>query len=330
MNASLKAPFPYFGGKRRIASLVWSALGDVPNYVETHCGSAAVLLGRPTEPRIETINDLDCHVANFWRAMSADPEAVAAAADWPVNEADLHARSTTLGNDADFVGRVHSDPVFYDPKVAGVWAWGMCTAIGGNWLRTDSSAMPRVCGWVAGNGLHAGAAIPAVGHSGRGIHSPEREELVHWFRRLQARLRRVRVCCGDFTRVLAGSVTGASNTTKSMGMSPCGAFLDPPYQPKGRAKVYANEGEDEFERAWVWSLENGNDPHFRIVLCGYDDGRETPEGWRAIDWKAQGGHGNRNPDNVNRFRERIWISPHCLDLGGDKQLGLFGGASDDA
>lgn len=32
---SLAAPFPWFGGKSRVAHVVWSAFGDVPNYVET-------------------------------------------------------------------------------------------------------------------------------------------------------------------------------------------------------------------------------------------------------------------------------------------------------
>jgi DNA adenine methylase len=49
----LKAPFPYFGGKSRVAAEVWRRFGDVPNYVEPFFGSGAVLLARPTEPRTE-------------------------------------------------------------------------------------------------------------------------------------------------------------------------------------------------------------------------------------------------------------------------------------
>lgn len=30
----LKAPFPWFGGKSRVAPIVWDRFGDVPNYVE--------------------------------------------------------------------------------------------------------------------------------------------------------------------------------------------------------------------------------------------------------------------------------------------------------
>jgi DNA adenine methylase len=53
----MQAPRPWFGGKSRAADLVWSRLGDVPNYVEPFFGSGAILLARPHEPRIETVND---------------------------------------------------------------------------------------------------------------------------------------------------------------------------------------------------------------------------------------------------------------------------------
>lgn len=96
MSAALKAPFPWFGGKRDAAALVWARFGDVPNYVEPFFGSGAVLLGRPTDARTETVNDLDGLLCNFWRAAAQAPEAVAAAADWPVSECDLSARHLEL------------------------------------------------------------------------------------------------------------------------------------------------------------------------------------------------------------------------------------------
>ena len=87
MNAAvsqppLQAPFPYFGGKRKAAPTIWQALGaDCVNYIEPFCGSAAVLLAAPEGQRIETINDADGFVANFWRAVAQDPDAVAHYAD---------------------------------------------------------------------------------------------------------------------------------------------------------------------------------------------------------------------------------------------------------
>ena len=64
MNPELKAPFPYFGGKSKIAEQVWTLLGDVKNYVEPFAGSAAVLLARPRFKGPETLNDFSCVAAN--------------------------------------------------------------------------------------------------------------------------------------------------------------------------------------------------------------------------------------------------------------------------
>src|SRR5262245_37263425 len=117
----LKAPFPYFGGKSRVAPLVWERFGSVPNYVEPFAGSLATLLGRPSEPKIETVNDKDCYLANFWRSLQNDPEATAYWADWPVNEADLHARHWWLVQQAGFRERMRSDPDYFDSGIAGWW-----------------------------------------------------------------------------------------------------------------------------------------------------------------------------------------------------------------
>ncbi len=81
----MKAPFPWFGGKSKVAHIVWDRFGDVANYVEPFFGSGAVLLNRPSSPGTETINDLDCMVANFWRALQHAPNEVAFHADNPVN-----------------------------------------------------------------------------------------------------------------------------------------------------------------------------------------------------------------------------------------------------
>jgi hypothetical protein len=104
---TVRAPFPWFGGKSRAAPLVWQAFGDVANYVEPFAGSLAVLLARPTPPRVETVNDKDCYLANFWRAVQASPDEVAFWADSPVNEADLHATHRWLVNGEDALARMH-------------------------------------------------------------------------------------------------------------------------------------------------------------------------------------------------------------------------------
>src|ERR1700681_1264474 len=135
----LKAPFPWFGGKSRVAHIVWDHFGDVRNYVEPFAGSLAVLLGRPTEPHIETVHDLDCWIANFWRALQADPEALAQHADWPVNEVDLHARHLWLVKQTDFRERMKTDPDYFDVKIAGWWVWGISQWIGSGWCAAPRS-----------------------------------------------------------------------------------------------------------------------------------------------------------------------------------------------
>jgi DNA adenine methylase len=197
----LKAPFPWFGGKSTVAQVVWDRLGNVSNYIEPFFGSGAVLLARPHPPRIETINDKDCYVANFWRAMKNDPAAVAEFADWPVNEADLHARhkwlvlSETAGN---FRDRMMSDPDYFDAKVAGWWVWGLCQWIGGGWCTaghrgvrvrsrpqvTDSAngvhkmkLQMRECGAeLNGKGIHV-KRPQLSGHAQRGVHRRVKQQL---------------------------------------------------------------------------------------------------------------------------------------------------------
>ena len=117
----LRAPFPYFGGKRPVAHLVWDALGNVAHYVEPFFGSGAVLLNRPHAANCETVNDMDGLLSNFWRAVRANPDAVAHHAAWPVNEADLHARHLWLvRRKPEIRAACMADPDWCDPK-AGWW-----------------------------------------------------------------------------------------------------------------------------------------------------------------------------------------------------------------
>ncbi|MEK7556895.1 MAG: DNA adenine methylase [Patescibacteria group bacterium] len=127
-----RAPFPWFGSKSRIAAEVWKRLGDVPCYIEPFFGSGAVLLGRPHPFQgVETINDKDGLVCNFWRAVKNDPEAVAEHADYPALENDLHARHVWLVDHKDSLqAKLEGNPDFYDAKAAGWWVWGMACWIG--------------------------------------------------------------------------------------------------------------------------------------------------------------------------------------------------------
>ena len=209
---ALQAPFPWFGGKSRIAHIVWDRFGDVPNYVEPFAGSLAVLLARPHAPQTETVNDLDCYLSNFWRAVKADPEAVAAHADWPVNEADILARHRWLLAQAEFRERIRADADYFDAKVAGWWAWGICSWIGSGWCRVRGDGPPSQLPHLgdAGMGLHrssrtlgtrGGASIESSRTLGtRGGASIESSRTLGtrggWLRRSSRGLRRSRSGCG--------------------------------------------------------------------------------------------------------------------------------------
>lgn len=274
-----------------------------------------MLLARPTEPRIETVNDLDCHIANFWRAVQSDPEAVAKWCDWPVNEADLHARHLWLVQGLPaHRERMMTEPDYFDAKIAGWWVWGICQWIGSWWCaeRKPPIQLPHVGN--AGMGVHR--KLPHVGDAGRGVH----RQLPHvgdagrggLFDELQARLRRVRVCCGDWSRVTGDSVTWRHGLT--------GVLLDPPYQD-GNMEYVAGHGNVSQDVA-KWAIENGDNPLLRIALCGYEGEHDMPSSWECVPWKAKGGYGGQSKehDNPNAKRERIWFSPHCL---GATQRSLF-------
>ena len=132
---ALTAPFPWFGGKRRWAPRIWERFGEVGVYVEPFAGSLAVLLHGQPSPR-EIVCDLDGGICNFWRALRADPEAVAYWADWPTIHQDLTARHRWLVQwVVDNRERLESDPDYYDAKAAGWWVWGISLWIGGGWCQ---------------------------------------------------------------------------------------------------------------------------------------------------------------------------------------------------
>lgn len=313
----------------------------MPNYVEPFAGSLAVLLARPHAPRTETVNDKDCFLSNFWRALAADPEQLCTWCDWPVNEADLHARHTWLQaqREAGFAEKMMSDPDFCDVKIAGWWVWGLCQWIGGEWCS------PRAMTWqptpalgnygqginrqhrvrpiieAGGRGvLRSWIKRPRIAEGGRGIlrtwhRSPDlnnggrgvprtEHDLLNYLLDLAARIRRVRVCCGDFERILGPTATTVIGLTA--------VLLDPPYSAEaGRdSTIYAEEDLTVAHRAREWALAHGGDPKLRIALCGYEGEHAMPPDWECVAWKSHGGTARKNTGNCER--ERIWFSPQCL------------------
>ena len=339
-------------------------------------------------PGCETVNDKDCYLANFWRAVQGDPEGVAEYADWPVNEADLHARHRWLVSQSSFGARMKTDPDFYDVKIAGWWVWGISQWIGSGWcsrpewvgrgnvasaargIHTDmfkqQPSLTRTrqiglsAGWrkrpnlnrsgrgvtsrmgqwktrpflsTAGQGVNAVyMKRPELRHVGGGVHAKNlsqqlpdlsgnggatgrgvlcgrvRDNLLNYMMALQDRLRRVRICCGDWERILGPSPTTCIGIT--------GVFLDPPYSASADrdASIYNAEDLDVAHAVREWAVAHGHDPKLRIALCGYEGEHQMPKEWTCVAWKANGGYGNqsRGRGRSNADRERIWFSPYCL------------------
>jgi len=317
---TLAAPFPYFGGKAHACEEVWKAFGHVDNYVEPFSGSAAMLLGAPNGKRVETINDFDGFVANFWRAIAHDPEAVAHYADWPTNENDLFSRHSWLIRQRNsMTDKLHGDPEWFDAKVAGWWCWGSCNWIGSGWC---SGAGP----WVHdGKTLTDNRQLPHLGNAGQGINRQlphlgdagrsRREFIMQWFDLLHNRLRNVRVTCGDWQRVCKDSVTTRHGLTA--------IFFDPPYTKGSMNYGNGGMGLGIAEAVREWCASNGQNSKLRIVLCGHAGEHDAllARGWHLREWTARKGYALTDEAVANSNSETLWCSPHCVPV--EPTLDLF-------
>ena len=344
----LKAPFPWFGGKSQVAHLVWSRFGRVQNFIEPFFGSGAVLLGRPL-PFVgsETVNDKDGFICNFYRALAAAPDSVAKYADGSVNENDQHARHVWLVKQREtLTAQLEGDPDYYDVKIAGWWVWGISCWIGSGWCSGNgpwqvNEERQLVHLGDAGQGVyrkraHLGNAGRGVhrkrvhlGDAGQGVHRKRvhpgtagrgENGLVEWMRVLAERLRYVRVCCGDWSRICGPTPTVKQGLTA--------VFLDPPYSEDERTNdLYATDDGSIAITVRKWAIGWGDDERMRIALCGYAGEHVMPDGWTVVPWKAAGGYGSQGDGmgKVNSAREVILFSPHCLSGREPQQGNLFAG-----
>ena len=288
---NLKAPWPYYGGKARVARDVWARLGDVDHFVEPFCGGAAVLLGRPSthNPRAETLNDADGYVVNAWRAITYAPRELAHAIELlPTSEIDLHARNRVLiSRREDLTETLLEDPHAHHLELAAWWIWGISIWTGGQWAFKDyrrRQTMNRI-----GRGVKAAAA---------------RDRLPEVFAQLALRLRHVRILCGSWERTLTPDVLSCGGAGARVGI-----LLDPPYDKStGRnTYIYAHELTDTDPVREV-AAELGEDLRYRVALCGLvgEHGDLEARGWIAETWGTNG--------------ECIWYSPGCL---GVRQLDMW-------
>lgn len=274
--------FPYFGGKRRASGQVWAALGNVTRYVEPFMGAAAVALRAPRSVKSILVNDLSHFVVNFWRAAQQHPAEIDRIASAPCSEVELRAVHRWLeSTGAERLAALDwDDLVACDVEVAGRWLWRQCVSIG------DSANLHR---GDHGRGIKACGGVGAV----------------------TLRLARWQVMSGDWSRCCTPTaVNGASLDTVK------GVFLDPPYG-EGLDVAYEDSTGDAARDSWAWAIANASEK-VRIVVAGYDDGREVPSDWVTIERVEKGGYG---ASSGNRRRERLWLSPHCV--GGTANRGML-------
>jgi len=279
----------------------------VANYIEPFCGSMAALLSAPRVHKVETVNDADGFVSNFWRAVQSAPDDVAHWADWPVNEADLEARHAWLVARKERLRWCLQDPDFFDAKIAGWWVWGQCSWIGTGWCSGEGPHKHDGAHFAGNAGRGIKRQLPHLGNAGRGIN----RQFLHfgnagrwindWISALSTRLRRVRVACGDWARVVTPVVTWRHGVT--------GVFLDPPYCEGTMEYSAGGNASSIAADVWTWAQKAGAEPKMRVVVAAYEDGRSVPDGWTVRRWRAPKGYAADG--GANARREVLYCSPNC-------------------
>ena len=319
----LKAPFPYFGGKALIAAEVWAAFGEVRNYVEPFAGSLAVLLNRPA-PRIgpETINDLDCHLINAWRAITREPTVLAPLLVAPAAEVETEAQHNALVRASTGLRASLADPAWCCVESAAWWIKGANEWIGTGWcsgegpwswtIETGWEKINRQLPHVGDAGRGINRKLPHVGDAGKGNFQARVEWVEGWLTALQDRLCQVRIACGDWKRVLGESTTIKHGITA--------VFMDPPYQ--GTEYVYGST-ESVSNEVRAWCAVNGGHSALRIILAGRGDEHDDliDHGWSVHRWTARKGYSNSDLHGT----ETLWLSPNCIlaEASIPDQLDLF-------
>ena len=324
----LRAPFPYFGGKRRAAPKVWELLGDPRHYVEPFCGSMAVLLARPSwhRNRCETVNDADGWLTNTWRSIQQDPRETAYYATGPVSEVDYHAQLAWLQERREgFVSLLEGDPEFYDPKAAGWWLRVMAAGIGdpfgpGPWRVVEGRLVDtRELPHLGDKGRGVNRKLPHLGTKGRGVNrelphlGTKGQGIENYLTTISHRLQHTRITTGDWKRTLTNTPIHAGQPTHTIGV-----LLDPPYETSTNLYATTNTGHHTISqdvRHWcATTATEWINQGMRIILCGYENEHDEllNHGWR----KTAGAHttGGYAKDKTRQGKtENLWLSPSIED-----------------
>ena len=330
----LTAPFPYYGGKRRIAPAVWQRFGEVDRYIEPFFGSGAVLLANPRPARSEIVCDLNGFICNFWRSIRHDPQQTAYYADYPTIHHDLSARHKWLIRWFENHHRLIEDSDFYDAKVAGWWCWGMSLWIGGDFCQLAEHVRDKRPVVRPGSGQTRGIcdrhthipleeriakqprvsdSIPKVTDCLYRLTGQQRASIADWFINLSQRLKNVIVLNRSWESAITPTILG---DTDHHSQSVRAVFLDPPYLLTNRiSTLYQTETQDTTDKAardsYNWAVSRGNNSGYRIAYCCAEGDFDIPPGWASIN---QAFSGIRNSARRSERREIIMFSPACLPV----------------
>jgi len=182
-------------------------------------------------------------------------------------------------------------------------------------LNHEAGICRRPCyGSESAHGVHR-VTLTAEPDVSLDVRDPYTPGLWVWFRQLSERLRRVRVVCGDWTRVCGGDWQDGRGT--------CGMFFDPPYSAEaGRDPViYQEESGTVAHDVREWCRSRADRKSYRLVLAGYIEEHSCllDEGWTVHRWSAHGGFANKGKGKTkgeeNRHKEALFFSPHCHSSG---------------
>lgn len=253
----MKPPFTYFGGKTALAERVAALLPPHEHYVEPFAGSLAVLLAKKPS-HMETVNDLNGDLMNFWRVLRDRP----ADLEW-VCSLTPHARAeheAAFGLDGDDLERARK-------------VWVLLTQGRGGQLP------PRRTGWRHYQDPRgSSASMPAYldTYIGRIADAAER-------------IKGVSLECRPAVELIERY--GQHPGCLIYADPPYLASLRSLNKGRGRGPDYAHEFRaDEEHRELAGSLRTAR---AAVVLSGYDSPlySELYEGWHRIELAASAGNG---------------------------------------
>jgi DNA adenine methylase len=276
LNVAADAPkrpaLRYYGGKWRLAPWIISHFPEHKNYVEPCGGAASVLLRKPRS-KLETYNDLDGNIVNFFQVLRDQPDEL------------IRKIKLTPWARAEYLLSLEPSPDSAEQaRRTFVSLW--MSMQGGHASKTSKT-------WrVHKNCLHADGGI-------RTVKAPH--EFIAISEELQIIANRLR--CIQIENRSAQDVIKRYDNAETL------IYFDPPYVTETRAQgnVYKLETDNTFHIEAAELLRNAKG---YVVVSGYACPLYTElyehHGWQRVDKEAQTNSGGKRI-------ESLWLSPRTSE-----------------